>query len=96
MELKYIKAPHRLGLSFEWINSTRCIPLTLYARARIRATTVTAGNCEPLASYKDRGAINGASFKLDKRIKKPDKAMHDEILGKRLWDKWEQLTGLTN
>jgi NAD(P)-dependent dehydrogenase (short-subunit alcohol dehydrogenase family) len=54
---------------------------------------------EPLAnlilSYQDRSEINGALFKLDKRVKKPDKAMNDEVLGKRLWDELEQLTGLT-
>ena len=55
---------------------------------------------EPMAnlmlSYKDRSAINGALFKLDKRVEKPDKAMHDEALGKRLWDELEQLTGLAS
>jgi len=54
---------------------------------------------EPIAnlmlSHKDRGAINGALFKLDKRIEKPDKAMNDEVLGKRLWDELDLLTGLT-
>ena len=54
---------------------------------------------EPIAnlmlSYKDRNAINGAFFKLDKRVKKPDKAMKDEELGKRLWDELVLLTGLT-
>ncbi len=54
---------------------------------------------EPIAnlmlSHQDRGAINGALFKLDKRIEKPDKAMNDEVLGKRLWDELELLTGLT-
>jgi len=54
---------------------------------------------EPIAnlmlSYKDRSAINGALFKLDKRVKKPDKAMKDEVLGKRLWDELVLLTGLT-
>jgi NAD(P)-dependent dehydrogenase (short-subunit alcohol dehydrogenase family) len=44
---------------------------------------------EPIAnlmlSYKDRSAINGALFKLDKRVKKPDKAMIDEESGARLW-----------
>jgi NAD(P)-dependent dehydrogenase (short-subunit alcohol dehydrogenase family) len=53
---------------------------------------------EPIAnlmlSYKDRRAINGALFKLDKRVEKPDKAMNDEALGKRLWDELERLTGL--
>ena len=53
---------------------------------------------EPIAnlmlSYKDRNAINGALFKLDKRVEKPDKAMSDEVLGKRLWDELELLTGL--
>jgi len=45
---------------------------------------------EPIAdlmlSYPDRSAINGALFKLDKRVEKPDRAMNDEVLGKRLWD----------
>ncbi len=54
---------------------------------------------EPIAnlmlSYRDRSAINGALFKLDKRIEKPDKAMNDEVLGKRLWDELALLTGLT-
>ena len=54
---------------------------------------------EPIAdlmlSYQDRSAINGALFKLDKRIEKPDKAMNDEVLGKRLWDELVLLTGLT-
>jgi len=53
---------------------------------------------EPIAdlmlSYQDRSAINGALFKLDKR-EKPDKAMNDEVLGKRLWDELVLLTGLT-
>jgi hypothetical protein len=38
---------------------------------------------------------NGALFKLDKRVEKPDKAMNDEVLGKRLWDELVRLTGLT-
>jgi NAD(P)-dependent dehydrogenase (short-subunit alcohol dehydrogenase family) len=54
---------------------------------------------EPMAdlmlSHQDRYAINGALFKLDKRVEKPDKAMVDEALGKRLWDELVQLTGLT-
>ena len=54
---------------------------------------------EPIAdlmlSYRDRSAINGALFKLGKRVKKPDKAMQDEVLGKRLWDELTLLTGLT-
>ena len=58
---------------------------------------VVAG--EPIANlmlnYEDRDAINGAYFKLDKLVKKPDKAMNDEISGKRLWDVLVQLTGLT-
>ena len=58
---------------------------------------VVAG--EPIAnlmlSYKDRSAINGALFKFDKRVKKPDQAMNDEVLGKRLWDELVPLTGLT-
>ena len=54
---------------------------------------------EPIAdlflSYKDRSVINGALFKLDKRVEKPDKAMKDEVLGKRLWDELVRLTELT-
>ncbi len=52
---------------------------------------------EPIAdlmlSYQDRSAINGALIKLDKRVEKPDKAMNDEVLGKRLWDELVLLTG---
>jgi NAD(P)-dependent dehydrogenase (short-subunit alcohol dehydrogenase family) len=54
---------------------------------------------EPIAdlmlSHRDRSAINGALFKLEKRVEKPDKAMNDEVLGKRLWDELDLLTGLT-
>ena len=54
---------------------------------------------EPMAdlmlNYQDRSAINGALFKLDKRVEKPDRAMNDRELGKRLWDELEILTGLT-
>ena len=54
---------------------------------------------EPIAdlmlSYRDRAAINGAYFKLSKRIEKPDKAMYDEVLGKKLWNELIRLTGLT-
>jgi NAD(P)-dependent dehydrogenase (short-subunit alcohol dehydrogenase family) len=52
---------------------------------------------EPIAnlmlSYEDRSAINGALFKLDKRVKKPDKAMKDEALGRKLWDELVLQTG---
>jgi hypothetical protein len=52
---------------------------------------------EPIAnlmlSFPDRSALNGALYKLDKHIEKPDRAMSDEVLGKRLWDELEQLTG---
>jgi NAD(P)-dependent dehydrogenase (short-subunit alcohol dehydrogenase family) len=54
---------------------------------------------EPIAdlmlSYRDRSAINGALFKLNKRVEKRDKAMNDEVLGKRLWDELVRLTELT-
>jgi NAD(P)-dependent dehydrogenase (short-subunit alcohol dehydrogenase family) len=54
---------------------------------------------EPIAnlmlSYQDRDAINGALFKLNKRIEKRDKAMNDEVSGKRLWDALVRLTGPT-
>ncbi len=42
----------------------------------------------------DRSKINGALFKLDRRIVKPDKAMSDEALGTRLWDELSRRTGL--
>ena len=48
---------------------------------------------EPIAdlmfAHRDRDAINGALFKLYKRVEKPDKAMNDEALGKRLWDEFD-------
>jgi NAD(P)-dependent dehydrogenase (short-subunit alcohol dehydrogenase family) len=47
-----------------------------------------------MLDYEDRSAINGALFKLNKRIEKPDKAMSDEEFGKRLWEQLELLTGL--
>ncbi|NOQ43759.1 MAG: SDR family NAD(P)-dependent oxidoreductase [Dehalococcoidia bacterium] len=54
---------------------------------------------EPIAdlilSPQDRSAINGALFKLDKRVEKPDKVMNDEVFGKRLWGELVRLTGLT-
>jgi hypothetical protein len=54
---------------------------------------------EPIAdlmlAYPDRRAINGALFKLDKRVEKPDRAMNDVALGKRLWDELVVLTGPT-
>jgi NAD(P)-dependent dehydrogenase (short-subunit alcohol dehydrogenase family) len=65
--------------------------------ALIAKSPAVAG--EPIAdlmlSYRDRTAINGALFKLDKRVEKPDKAMNDEVSGKRLWDELVRLTGLT-
>jgi len=55
---------------------------------------------EPIAdlmlSYTDRSALNGALFKLGRRVEKPDKAMSDEALGKRLWDELVALTGPTS
>jgi len=51
---------------------------------------------EPIAdlmlSYNDHSAINGTLYKLNKRVEKPDKAMNDEELGKRLWDELVRLT----
>lgn len=49
---------------------------------------------EPIAdimlSYPDREAINGALFKLNQRVARPDQAMNDRELGKRLWDELVQ------
>ena len=51
---------------------------------------------EPIAdlylTYKDRSILNGAYFKKGKKIKKPDKAMADEEIGRRFWDELIQLT----
>ena len=41
----------------------------------------------------DREAINGALFKLGKRVVKPDKAMSDTEAGRRLWDELIRMTG---
>lgn len=53
---------------------------------------------EPIAnlmlSYPDRRALNGALFKLGKRVEKPDRAMNDKELGSRLWEELIRLTGL--
>ena len=45
-----------------------------------------------MLSYPDRRAINGALYKLDKRVTKPDKAMSDEAAGQRLWDELVRIT----
>jgi NAD(P)-dependent dehydrogenase (short-subunit alcohol dehydrogenase family) len=46
-----------------------------------------------MLSVQDRRAINGALFKLNKRVKKPDKAMNDKVSGNRLWEELVHLTG---
>jgi len=52
---------------------------------------------EPIAdlmlSCRDRQTINGALFRLDKRVEKPDRSMNDEELGQRLWDELVLMTG---
>jgi len=52
---------------------------------------------EPIAdlmlSNSNHQAINGALFKLDKRVEKPDKAMMDVEMGTRLWEKLVEMTG---
>ena len=51
---------------------------------------------EPLAdlvfTHPDRAALNGALYKLGKRIEKPDRAMQDVASGQRLWAKLVQMT----
>ena len=51
---------------------------------------------EPIADlvldHPDHKAINGALFKLGKRVTKPDKAMDDAASGQRLWDELVRLT----
>ena len=60
--------------------------------------TAIAG--EPIAelilSDKDRKTINGNLYKLHKRLDKKDKAMTDEMLGKRFWEELVQKTQLAN
>jgi hypothetical protein len=46
-----------------------------------------------MLSFPDRSALSSALYKLDKRVEKPDRAMRDEALGKRLWDELERLMG---
>ena len=53
---------------------------------------------EPIAdlmlSHRSRAEFNGALFKLDTRVKKPDRAMDDEHSGTLLWDELARATGL--
>jgi NAD(P)-dependent dehydrogenase (short-subunit alcohol dehydrogenase family) len=55
---------------------------------------------EPMAdlmlSHEDRSAINGALFKLEKRVERPDRDMSDEATARRLWGELERLTGLAS
>jgi len=55
---------------------------------------------EPIAdiilSNQNRKNINGALFKLNRLIDKPDKSMNDEVLGKRLWNELVRIIGLTS
>ncbi len=51
---------------------------------------------EPIAdlmlSTRNNDAINGALFKLNRRMRRPDKAMNDVESGSRLWERLVQLT----
>ena len=50
---------------------------------------------EPIADLvleSDGAAIDGALYKLGKRVRKPDKAMSDEAGGRRLWEELIRLT----
>jgi NAD(P)-dependent dehydrogenase (short-subunit alcohol dehydrogenase family) len=50
---------------------------------------------EPMADLvgrPDRQALNGAHFKLGKRVTKPDKAMSDAAAGRRLWEELIRMT----
>lgn len=53
---------------------------------------------EPIAdimlSHQTRHYYNGALYKLNKRINKPDKAMNDLVFGEKLWDYLVKLTNL--
>jgi NAD(P)-dependent dehydrogenase (short-subunit alcohol dehydrogenase family) len=53
---------------------------------------------EPIADLvlgsADGQAINGALFKLGKRVTKPDKAMSDEAAGRRLWAELARMTAI--
>ncbi len=48
-----------------------------------------------ILSNQNRKKINGALFELYKRIDKPDKAMNDELLGKKLWSELVRLTEIS-
>ncbi len=54
---------------------------------------------EPIAdlmlNHPDRQALNGALYKLNRRIAKRDKAMNDKTSGERLWDELVRMTALT-
>ena len=56
---------------------------------------VAGGPMADLMLRPDREAINGALFKLGKRVVKPDKAMSDTEAGRRLWDELIRMTGTT-
>jgi NAD(P)-dependent dehydrogenase (short-subunit alcohol dehydrogenase family) len=66
------------------------------AMAVFRAKTPAVAG-EPLAelllSDRDRCSVNGALFVLDQRADEPDRAMKDEALGARLWERLELMTG---
>ena len=47
-----------------------------------------------MLSHPDRGAVNGALFKLSERVENREAAMTDKVSGMRLWDELELLTGL--
>lgn len=56
----------------------------------------TAG--EPIAdlmlTVQERESINGAYFKLGKRVQQADQDMSDEVVGEKLWTELEKLSGL--
>ena len=47
-----------------------------------------------MLEHEDRNALNGATYKRGKRLKKRYKAMDDEEFGRRLWDELVVLTDL--
>ena len=59
----------------------------------MRETSIWPGSAtDSMLEHPDRQAINGALFKLGKRVTKPDKAMADTESCRRLWEELVRLT----
>jgi NAD(P)-dependent dehydrogenase (short-subunit alcohol dehydrogenase family) len=83
------------GMRERWPSGLRGLSWRMAAALFARPPAVAG---EPIADLMllspDRNAINGALFRLAKRVEKPDRAMNDKELGARLWDELVRRTGL--